>query len=327
MAESQDRVTVINHKIDPDQLEPGDHIYIHETGGLTNKHGMVIWKDNKEIYVVAYYDKALVLCPLDEFTKGDYTRLVVYGVSTTRKRLSRRGSTSTQTCLPPDEVVENIIYYCIHPHTIPLKICKNESEAFARACTSRTELMADNPVYPTTDDSIDRVQPLNHSIQQGDLKPGDHIYAYRKLMLYSHHGIYVGENKSGVHLVIHFTGDPGTKKAKETAKVRKTSMDDFLDEAKLKLVSYEDITLFQRPGTSQTIECRAAAEVVQTAEHYAAHPEEWDDYNFATNNCENFCIFCKTGKKREEYNVGEIRDQASIFYTVVDAYTNLVTGH
>ncbi len=334
MAESLDRVGVTNHRIDPDQLEAGDHIYIHETGGITNKHGMVIWKDNESIYVAYYgnnrlgYEATIILSPLAEFSNGKSIRLYVYGVSKLRNKLARRGSTSIQKCLPSNEVVENILYYCINPQKVPLAICQNKSEAFAKACTSRTEieLVAKNLVYPAIDDSMLRVGFLDHRIQDCKLKPGDHIYVYRKLKFYSHHGIYIGQNRNRVPLVIHFTGDSGIKKAKSTAKIRSTSIAKFLHDGELRLVSYNDLALFKRPGASQTINCLPAHEVVQIAEHYAEHPEEWDDYNSITNNCEHFAIYCKTRKRRHEY-AGEIRDQALIFNTVVDHYMMHAKGH
>ncbi|KAL8196302.1 hypothetical protein R6Q57_025302 [Mikania cordata] len=41
---------------------------------------------------------------------------------------------------------------------------------------------------------------LSHHVRPDQIKPGDHIYTWRTAFTYSHHGIYVGENK-----VIHFT--------------------------------------------------------------------------------------------------------------------------
>ncbi|KAD4178444.1 hypothetical protein R6Q59_022044 [Mikania micrantha] len=47
---------------------------------------------------------------------------------------------------------------------------------------------------------------LSHRVRPDQIKPGDHIYTWRTAFAYSHHGIYVGENK-----VIHFTA-PETDK-------------------------------------------------------------------------------------------------------------------
>ncbi len=160
------------------------------------------------------------------------------------------------------------------------------------------------PEYPETDDSKHRVSLFDHTIPPEKLKPGDHIYAYRELGLYTHHGIYVGQNSNGEYLVIHGTRDN---------KIRKTTLDEFLDGAKLRLVSYnEDSTLLKRTGGAQKIECLPARKVVETAEYYAEHPEKWGDYDLLKNNCEHFAIFCKTGKKKEEYDGNEIKDQASM---------------
>ncbi|KAK9950582.1 hypothetical protein M0R45_006066 [Rubus argutus] len=45
---------------------------------------------------------------------------------------------------------------------------------------------------------------LSNKIDREKLKPGDHIYSWRNVYLYAHHGIYVGEGK-----VIHFTRAAG----------------------------------------------------------------------------------------------------------------------
>ncbi len=154
------------------------------------------------------------------------------------------------------------------------------------------------PVYPETDDSKHRVSILNHGIHPDKLKPGDHIYVYRTSGTYAHHAIYTGKNKSGIHIVIHFSGDAGTKKSKSTAKIRKASLDEFLDGADLRLVSYDDLlTMFKKSGTSHVLESLPASEVVETAERYCMNPDAWKDYHLLNNNCEHFCIFCKTGKK------------------------------
>ncbi|KAM0071492.1 putative LRAT domain-containing protein [Helianthus debilis subsp. tardiflorus] len=41
---------------------------------------------------------------------------------------------------------------------------------------------------------------LSNRVERSDIKAGDHIYTYRAVFAYSHHGIYVGGNK-----VVHFT--------------------------------------------------------------------------------------------------------------------------
>ncbi|XP_064385561.1 uncharacterized protein LOC135334338 [Halichondria panicea] len=300
MADSQDRVQVWNQKIERDKVRAGDHIYVHEAGGIFNKHGIVIWQDNEDI-IVAYYNEesdSIDTYSLENFADGNCIRLYVYGVSKIRKQFTRRGSCSIRRCPLPQEVVQNVLYYVNHLDEVQFKTFRNQSESFATACTSRTSLVVKNPEFPETDDSSLRVKYFTHRIQRDDLKPGDHIYAYRKLRIYAHHGIYIGKNKSGIHIVIHFTGDPGTKKSKSSAKIRTSSLDDFLDGAHLRLVSYDDgSSIIKRSGISQFVESLPASEVVGMAETFAMDPDTWEDYNFFTNNCEHFCIFCKTGKK------------------------------
>ncbi len=43
----------------------------------------------------------------------------------------------------------------------------------------------------------ERVKFTSHAVQREDLKPGDHIYVYRKLGMHAHHGIYTGKNEAG----------------------------------------------------------------------------------------------------------------------------------
>ena len=80
-----------------------------------------------------------------------------------------------------------------------------------------------------------------------------------------------------------------------------------MEEAELRLVSYDDDS-FKRSGTSQTQKSLSASEVIETAETYAMNPDRWEDYHVLTNNCEHFCIFCKTGKKVNAFD-SDIMDQ------------------
>ncbi len=159
-----------------------------------------------------------------------------------------------------------------------------------------------------TDDSKDRViSRYYHGIHRNTLKRGDHIYAYRGWGVYSHHGIYIGKNKSGVHIVIHFTGNPGKMKSKSTAKIRRASLDEFLDRRPLRLVTYNSIELC---AVSHKLESLTKTEVLQSAEYFAENPDEWDDYDLLTNSCGHFCIHCKTGLTVYDIINSNIQDQA-----------------
>lgn len=131
-----------------------------------------------------------------------------------------------------------------------------------------------------TDDSQYRVGCQFHSIQEKDLKVGDHIYAYTYCLasIYQHHGIYVGTT-AGTPIVIHFTGQK-EQKTKFTAKITRSSLDQFLDGASLRLVVYRVSDGQAQAGTStHTSYSLPAHQVVATAKHYAEHPEEWDECN------------------------------------------------
>ena len=149
------------------------------------------------------------------------------------------------------------------------------------------------------DDSRERVGYIFHSVERCQLKPGDHIYCYRCLGLYSHHGIYTGNRK---YEVIHFSNpNPyGSKLSKNGAKICSCSVEDFLDGKQLRLVAYnvgrdELAAKLKRKETTHTQQARDPDDVVKTAVYYLEHPWQWDNYNLLFNNCETFAVYCKTG--------------------------------
>ena len=159
-------------------------------------------------------------------------------------------------------------------------------------------LTVSNILTMPKDDSRDRVGYIIHKISESDLKPGDHIYAYRrkkKIFVYQHHGIYIGTNHAGVHIVIHFTG---LTESKSLAKITRSSLKDFLDGKKLRLVGYgtpKAATKIKSFGTTQALESLPPQVVVATANYYAYNPEAWNGYHLISNNCEMFALYCKTG--------------------------------
>ena len=143
------------------------------------------------------------------------------------------------------------------------------------------------------DDSIERVGDYFHNISESDLKPGDHIYVYRVLGAYQHHGIYVG-TENGEQKVVHFR-----KRSDGAIRIDKSSIGTFKGWSfMLRLVCYgADIKDMRskRSGTTQTLESLPPQVVVATAQYYAEHPGEWHGYNLIDNNCEMFALYCKTG--------------------------------
>ncbi len=143
-----------------------------------------------------------------------------------------------------------------------------------------------------SDDSKDRAGSFFHhaAVDPSDLKPADHIYVYRALGVYSHHGIYTGNHGREV---IHFTGDSFAD-----AYVQASTVDEFCDDGTLHLVAYDvhPITKYvSRRGTSHWVKSHPADEVISTAKYYLRHPDEWGDYNLLFNNCESFAVYCKIG--------------------------------
>ncbi len=146
------------------------------------------------------------------------------------------------------------------------------------------------PTLNEEDDSASRVHFVSHLKRRRNLKPGDHIYVYRVLHLYQHHGIYTGEEEEGE--VIHINGH---KFSKTSATVTSSSLSEFLNGGLLHLVSYNDPrTNFKIRGTSHTSPSRSAEDVVSTAKEFLSNPDSWGTYNLVNRNCETFSYYCKT---------------------------------
>jgi len=100
----------------------------------------------------------------------------------------------------------------------------------------------------------------------------EHIFARRQV--YSHHGLYVGNNH-----VIHFYKEHNSK---FDGKIIKTSLSAFAQEDELYRVVYRKIL--------------PASESIQNA--YGKLEES--EYNLLFNNCEHFATWCKTGKSQSK---------------------------
>ena len=109
---------------------------------------------------------------------------------------------------------------------------------------------------------------------------GDHIYASRKARIYTHHGIDCGDGT-----VIHFTGEPGKRKA--GASVARTRIEEFAPMSEIKTRQH------QKHFAPDVVVTRAESQL------------EAKGYNVAFNNCEHFAHWCCTGvnKSRQVRNV------------------------
>lgn len=169
----------------------------------------------------------------------------------------------------------------------------------------------------------DGMELLCKKVDPEDLKPGDHIYAYRLYGFYSHHGIYVGGG-----YVIHYTstenkgailslsgGAPETMPPcpkcgyrKNTGRgVIKTCLDCFRKHGeKLHSIHYFMYGaprwghLLKNPGTCSILSCDKTPEQVIEVASKLLGSNEFGVYHVITNNCEHFATYCKTGVTASE---------------------------
>ncbi|KAI3693467.1 hypothetical protein L6452_33302 [Arctium lappa] len=154
---------------------------------------------------------------------------------------------------------------------------------------------------------------LSNKVQRTEIKAGYHIYTYRALFAYSHHGIFVGGNK-----VVHFTHHPDTGNTSldvtaETPTSCRTypdcgfrqpksgvflsCLDCFLQTGDLYSFEYgvtPAVFLAKvRGGTCTT----AISDGVDTVIHRAMRllQNGFGKYDVFQNNCEDFALYCKTG--------------------------------
>ena len=108
--------------------------------------------------------------------------------------------------------------------------------------------------------------------------PGDHIRVKR--FLYFHHGIYVSDDE-----VIHFTD--GTKKeiSLKNAKVRATSLKNFLFDGRLQVAS---------DSGSEKKEIFSSEEIIERARSRLGEKK----YSLVFKNCEHFTNWCVSGKTK-----------------------------
>ena len=147
------------------------------------------------------------------------------------------------------------------------------------------------------DDSKERVHLFSHAVNREELRPGDHIYVYKGRGVYTHHGIYTGNE--GQNEVIQFVKlsllDPAS------AVIDGCPLEEFLSGATLRLVAYNVPFIhhvFKRCGSSHTKASKPGKEVVQTATYYLDNPDEWGRYQVCFNNCQHFAVHCKTETDR-----------------------------
>ncbi|CAM8911032.1 unnamed protein product [Rhodiola kirilowii] len=159
---------------------------------------------------------------------------------------------------------------------------------------------------------------LTNRVERSEIKAGDHIYTYRAVFAYSHHGIYVGGSK-----VVHFaprreTGpsirslsdmyDPKSStpscpifpdcgfRQLESGVVL-TCLDCFLRNGTLYCFEYgvtpSSFIAKVRGGTCTTAVCDPPDVAVHRAMYLLQNG--FGNYDVFQNNCEDFALYCKTG--------------------------------
>ncbi|KAJ4728076.1 NC domain-containing protein-related [Melia azedarach] len=158
---------------------------------------------------------------------------------------------------------------------------------------------------------------LTNRVERNEIKAGDHIYTYRAVFAYSHHGIYVGGSK-----VVHFRPERNLNIGAETSSetydsflpsscptfpdcgfrqpnsgVILSCLDCFLRNGSLYCFEYgvtPSVFLAKvRGGTCTT----AASDPEETVIHRAMYllQNGFGNYDVFQNNCEDFALYCKTG--------------------------------
>ena len=150
--------------------------------------------------------------------------------------------------------------------------------------------------------SDDRVGYISHRVSKDQLHPGDHIYVWRSIFIYSHHGIYTG--KEGQE-VIHSSADQrmSLSESKKSAIIRSTTVKEFCDGSKLRLTSYgvsKYTKSVKAPGSCYCTLSGPSDEVIERAESNLKNPDKWGHYDLLENNCEHFAFYCKTGTSNFE---------------------------
>lgn len=159
---------------------------------------------------------------------------------------------------------------------------------------------------------------ISNRVERSEIKPGDHIYTYRAVFTYSHHGIFVGGIK-----VVHFTPRNANSSAEASSNsyeeiynlpsscptfpdcgfrqpesgVVLTCLDCFLKKGSLYCFEYgvtPSVFLAKvRGGTCTT----APSDPPETVIHRAMYllQNGFGNYDVFQNNCEDFALYCKTG--------------------------------
>ncbi|CAD5326753.1 unnamed protein product [Arabidopsis thaliana] len=166
---------------------------------------------------------------------------------------------------------------------------------------------------------------LTNKVERDELKPGDHIYTYRAVFAYSHHGVFVGGCK-----VVHFKPEHSliSPTLASSSSSSSSSVSEVNDSSEAPCPTYPDCG-YKRPKSGVVLSCldcflkkgslyrfdygvsssifltrfrggtctTAPSDPLQTVIHRAMHllQNGFGNYNVFQNNCEDFALYCKTG--------------------------------
>lgn len=116
---------------------------------------------------------------------------------------------------------------------------------------------------------------MNNGQDSLELKPGDHLFI--DCQGYSHHGIYVGQDR-----VVHFESTP----------VRKFLGPLQGDPPRICEVSLSDFARGRQWIVREYADCSSGEEAVERAQSRVGE----QGYDLFDNNCEHFAVWCKTGQ-------------------------------
>ncbi|KAK4773471.1 hypothetical protein SAY87_028490 [Trapa incisa] len=158
---------------------------------------------------------------------------------------------------------------------------------------------------------------LSNRVERNEIKPGDHIYTYRAVFTYSHHGIYVGGSKvvdfrperEANSPISEAVSDPMSSISSSCSVfpdcgfrqpgsgVTLTCLDCFLGKGSLYCFEYgvpPSVFLAKvRGGTCTT----ATSDLPEAVIHRTMYllQNGFGNYDIFQNNCEDFALYCKTG--------------------------------
>ncbi|KAF3433981.1 hypothetical protein FNV43_RR25084 [Rhamnella rubrinervis] len=168
---------------------------------------------------------------------------------------------------------------------------------------------------------------LSKKIRRDQLNLGDHIYTWRLGYSYSHHGIYVGDEK-----VVHFTRAPGPiifSSSNEYPpshhsgddRVECCSIEEFLCDGDLYLYEYGVMTplfIIKRGGSCTPFTSDPPKDVLHRVSILLV--KGFGEYHLLKNNCEDFAIYCKTSFLRVDGPYRGISGQIQFLVAIINVF-------